>query len=123
MMGLVHDELPGTTFSNVAHAGNGQLCCVVPAARRPSPIATAEMTWYLLTRCEGTIGELRRETATTAKRIRTRKLAARLEEGLAGDFRAGTPVDELVTKSGVSRATLYRIAREHNVKNTRSGPR
>jgi hypothetical protein len=26
--------------------------------RRPSPIATAEMTSYLLTRCEGTIGEL-----------------------------------------------------------------
>jgi hypothetical protein len=24
--------------------------------RRPSPIATAEMTSYLLTRCEGTIG-------------------------------------------------------------------
>lgn len=26
--------------------------------RRPSPIATTEMTSYLLTRCEGTIGEL-----------------------------------------------------------------
>jgi transposase len=56
-----------------------------------------------------------RESGKTAHRPRT--LAPQVEDNLAGDFRAGTPVDELVTKYGVSRATVYRIAREHNVKN------
>ncbi|WP_344116866.1 recombinase family protein [Kribbella alba] len=56
-----------------------------------------------------------RESGKTAHR--PRKLTARLEEDLAGEFMTGTPVDELVTKYGVSRATVYRIAREHQVKN------
>ena len=48
---------------------------------------------------------------------RPRKLTAQLEEDLAGEFAVGTPVDELATKYGVTRATVYRIAREHQVKN------
>ena len=56
-----------------------------------------------------------RESGKTAHR--PRKLAPRVETDLASDYCSGTPVDELVTKYGVSRATVYRIAREHNVKN------
>ncbi|MGC4939830.1 recombinase family protein [Kribbella sp. DT2] len=56
-----------------------------------------------------------RESGKTAHR--PRKLTARLEEDLAGEFITSTPVDELVAKYGVSRATVYRIAREHQVKN------
>ena len=49
---------------------------------------------------------------------RPRKLTPQLEEDLAGEFTAGTPVDELVARYGVSRSTSYRIAREHQVKNS-----
>jgi DNA invertase Pin-like site-specific DNA recombinase len=49
--------------------------------------------------------------------VRPRKLTAQLEEDLASEFASGTPVDELAAKYGVSRATTYRIAREHQVKN------
>ena len=48
---------------------------------------------------------------------RPRKLTPQLEEDLAGEFSSGTPVEELAAKYGVSRATTYRIAREHQVKN------
>ncbi|MFF1818410.1 recombinase family protein [Kribbella sp. NPDC058245] len=48
---------------------------------------------------------------------RPRKLTPQLEEDLAGEFSAGTLVDELAAKYGVSRATVYRIAREHQVRN------
>ncbi len=56
-----------------------------------------------------------RESGKTAHR--PRKLTAQLEEDLAREFHTGTPVDELVAKYGISRATVYRIAREHEVKN------
>jgi DNA invertase Pin-like site-specific DNA recombinase len=56
-----------------------------------------------------------RESGKTAHR--PRKLAAQLEEDLAGEFASGTSPQELATKYGVSRATVYRIAREHQVKN------
>jgi DNA invertase Pin-like site-specific DNA recombinase len=48
---------------------------------------------------------------------RPRKLTAQLEEDLAGDFRDGAVVAALAANYGVSRATVYRIAREHQVKN------
>lgn len=44
------------------------------------------------------------------------RLAPQVEEDLAGEFSSGTPPQELATKYGVSRATVYRIAREHKVK-------
>jgi DNA invertase Pin-like site-specific DNA recombinase len=56
-----------------------------------------------------------RESGKTAHR--PRKLTPQLEENLAGEFCSETPVDELVTKYGISRATVYRIAREHKAKN------
>jgi DNA invertase Pin-like site-specific DNA recombinase len=48
---------------------------------------------------------------------RPRKLVPQVEADLGYEYCAGTPVDELVERYGVSRATVYRIAREHNVKN------
>lgn len=48
---------------------------------------------------------------------RPRKLPPQVEAELAGDYCTGTPVNELAGKYGVSRATVYRIAREHNAKN------
>ena len=48
---------------------------------------------------------------------RPRKLPPQVEEHLAGDYRDGTPVDQLAAKYRVSRATVYRITREHDVKN------
>lgn len=48
---------------------------------------------------------------------RPRKLAPQVEADLAGDYGAGTPVDVIAATYGVSRATVYRIAREHAVKN------
>ncbi|HEY0616397.1 MAG TPA: recombinase family protein [Kribbella sp.] len=57
-----------------------------------------------------------RESGKTAHR--PRKLTPQLENDLAGEFCTGTvPVDALAAKYGVSRATVYRIAREHQVKN------
>jgi DNA invertase Pin-like site-specific DNA recombinase len=55
-----------------------------------------------------------RESGKTAHR--PRKLTPQLEEDLAGEFCSGTPVNRLAAKYGVSRATVYRIAREHQVK-------
>jgi DNA invertase Pin-like site-specific DNA recombinase len=55
-----------------------------------------------------------RESGKTAHR--PRKLTPQLEADLASEFGTGTPVDELAAKSRVSRATTYRIAREHQVK-------
>lgn len=57
-----------------------------------------------------------RESGKTAHR--PRKLTSQIEESLAGEFCSGTPPQELATKYGVSRATVYRIAREHKVKNS-----
>lgn len=48
---------------------------------------------------------------------RPRSLTPQLEEDLAGEFASGTLVDEIAAKYGVSRATVYRIAREHQVRN------
>jgi DNA invertase Pin-like site-specific DNA recombinase len=55
-----------------------------------------------------------RESGKTAHR--PRKLTAQVEEELAGEFCSEVPVAELAAKYGVSRATVYRIAREHKVK-------
>lgn len=49
---------------------------------------------------------------------RPRKLTAQVGDGLAGEFCSGTSPQELATKSGISRATVYRVAREHKVKNS-----
>ena len=56
-----------------------------------------------------------RESGKTAHR--PCKLTPQLEEDLAGEFCSGTSPQEVATKYGVSRATVYRIAREHKIKN------
>ena len=55
-----------------------------------------------------------RESGKTAHR--PRKLTPQVEEELAGEFCSEVPVADLAVKYGVSRATVYRIAREHKVK-------